>query len=418
MIKDRQLAYAESCRQELHDLICQLAVIPAPSHKEEKRADFCLHWFHENGLKQAFIDDAGNVVVPIPACSAEAACKKEAACPAETDCKEETACPADADCKECSHSKDYTVFMAHMDVVFPDESPLPLVEADGIIHCPGIMDNTANLVNLMMTARYLHDSLLQEGTLPNGPFLFVCSVGEEGLGNLKGVRAICERYGSDIKAFYALDLTMDQYTALAVGSLRYKLTITTPGGHSFLDFGKPNANHLMALFLCGFYQLPIPEEGHTSYNAGVVEGGTSVNTIAQKASALLEIRSDCFESMSELEQAFLSYVESRQADLPEDCSLQLSCIGHRPCEKNVAKEPRQVMFQQVESIIQQVTGEIPRPISCSTDCNIPLSMGIPSVCLGTCTGAGAHTREEWAEAASFLKGLKISLALAESVYSL
>lgn len=366
--------------KELHDLICQLARIPAPTGKEEKRGQFCLDWFHKNGLKQAFIDEAGNVIVEVKGSSSQV--------------------------KDANSA--YTVFMAHMDVVFPDETDLPLVEKDGIIHFPGIMDNTANLANLMMAARYLARCHKQED---ERYLLFVCGVGEEGLGNLKGVRQICKSYKNRIKEFYALDLTLDQYTALAVGSLRYRVNIKTPGGHSFLNFGNPNANLLMSQFVCGFYQLSIPKAGHTTYNVGVQKGGTSVNTIAQEASVLLEMRSDCFESLDTLRKDFLAYVKKQQDQLPEDTELTLTCIGDRPCEKDVDVVARQKLFHRVEAVVEAVTGSKPAPISCSTDCNIPLSLGIPSVCIGTCIGAGAHTREEWAQTDSFIKGLEIAIRL-------
>lgn len=378
--------YAQDCAKELHDLICALAVIPAPSGKEEKRAAFCLDWFHKNGMTQAFIDEVGNVILEI---------KREA----QNDLTPDT----DANDTPCA----YDVFMAHMDVVFPDETLLPLVEENGIIHCPGIMDNTVNLANLMMCARYLS----QEPFVLSQAFLFVCSVGEEGLGNLRGVREICKNYGTKIKRFYAYDLTYDQYTALAVGSLRYEVKLTTSGGHSFLNFGSPNANHLLSQFVCGFYELPIPKEGHTTYNVGIQQGGTSVNTIAQESTLLLEMRSDCYESLQKLHQDFEDYVAAFYTDLPATAKLEIRCIGDRPCEKNVDKKIRQAMFQQVEDAVEQVTGQKPTPISCSTDCNIPLSMGIPSVCVGTCIGTGAHTREEWAEMASFAKGLEIGIRI-------
>lgn len=118
--------------------------------------------------------------------------------------------------------------------------------------------------------------------------LFVFGVGEEGLGNLKGARQICGDFGARILAYYALDLTMETYTAKAVGSLRYRITVTAKGGHSFSDFGNTSANAVLAKLICMLYGQQVPGGGHTTYNVGVISGGTSVNTIAQKAELLYE----------------------------------------------------------------------------------------------------------------------------------
>lgn len=363
--------------QELYNLVVQLAQIPAPSGKEQKRAEFCCEWLRANGADSAFIDEVGNVVYLYNEKNGQT-----------------------------ENNDPLIAFMAHMDVVFPDEGLLPLYEKDGKIFCPGVGDNSANLANMLMCAKYVaenHPSVKCD-------LLFVCDVGEEGLGNLRGVRKICEQYGNRICAFYAFDLYIEKYTAKAVGSLRYNFQVKTQGGHSYGDFGRPNAIAILAQLLTKLYEIQVPERGKTTYNVGMISGGTSVNTIAPSAEALFEIRSDDAEDLEEMRQRVFGIIEEFQGD-SFSADITVNCIGERPCEKNVDVRARQQLFVLVEKVIEQITGERPAPVPCSTDCNIPLSMGIPSVCVGTCRGSGAHTREEYIEKDSLGTGLEIALNL-------
>ena len=300
------------------------------------------------------------------------------------------------------------VFMAHMDVVFPDLTELPLKEADGRIFCPGVEDDSANLAVLLMAAKYVIQHRPDPG---ERELLFVCGVGEEGLGNLKGAREICRRYGSRMEAFYAFDLTMESYTAKAVGSLRYRVDVETRGGHSYSCFGRTNANVVLAGLIQRLYHVQVPSRGRTTYNVGTISGGTSVNTIAQNATMLYEIRSDHRADLEEMKQAFEQILAEFGSSCPEDCRLSAEMIGERPCECGVDEEKRRRLFLAVETAVESSCGTRPVPVSCSTDCNLPLSLGIPSVCIGTCFGKGAHTREEYVEKASLGKGLAVALAL-------
>lgn len=442
--------YAAEHKEHLHQLLLELARIPAPTGKEERRAQFCLEWMHSHGTKEAYIDQAGNVVwLYEPPRRNESEAEK--------------------------NDRPLVVFDAHMDVVFTDETELPLVEKEGRIYCPGVGDDTANLAVLLMMAAYAAEFGPDTGTYD---VLFVCGVGEEGLGNLKGVKEICREFGEQIEAFYALDLTMESYTCRAVGSLRYRVEVKTSGGHSYQDFGNTSANAVLAELICMLYGQQVPKRGKTTYNVGTISGGTSVNTIAQQAELLYEVRSDDAQDLKEMEQRFGAILEelrrryevesneqSREyeADLEEqrqkqdaelkeqnrkyemesekqdgkygvglkeqsqkhDAKLdaekiQISAvqIGARPCEQDVDSAKRTWLFAQIEQIVEQISGKIPTPVPCSTDCNIPLSMGIPAVCIGTCRGAGAHTREEYVETDSLVQGLQIGLQLLESVEQL
>lgn len=404
--------YIKDHGEELYELLLQLAQIPAPSGREEKRARFCLRWLREQGAVNAWQDEAGNIIWPY---------------------RDDGECPL-------------ILFAAHMDVVFPDEEPLPLYEEDGKIFCPGVGDDTANLAVLLMMAKYCLNC--HPDTAGRG-FLFVCDTGEEGLGNLRGAREICRRFGDRTEAFFALDLTMDDYTAKAVGSLRYQVTVTAKGGHSYSDFGNVNANAVLAEVICRIYQMEVPEKGHTTFNVGVISGGTSVNTIAQRAEMLCEVRSDDAGDLAmmkeRMENIFREFQKSGKTSpkrqygemgrtekcresltgsrtVPEgyeegptggEYRLMVQLIGERPCEQGVDETARRRLFRLVEQSVEAVCGKIPVPVSCSTDCNIPLSMGIPSVCIGTCRGEGAHTREEYIWKDSLPQGLEIALLLLE-----
>ena len=377
MNTEKKERFAQTHEKEVYELLKQLARIPAPTGKEDKRAAFCLDWLHTYATEAAYQDGAGNVICPI----------------------------------DVTANGPLVVFAAHLDVVFPDEEELPFREENGRIYAPGVGDDTANVCTLLLAARYAAE-IYREKKEEQG-LLFVFGVGEEGLGNLKGARQICRDFGSRITAYYALDLTMETYTAKAVGSLRYCITVTAKGGHSFSDFGNTSANAVLAKLICALYEQEVPDGGHTTYNVGVISGGTSVNTIAQKAEMLYEIRSDCREDLKKMEESFHACLKNLEDGRPEDCKLAAAQIGERPCEAEVDVQRRGELFAIVEKAVVDAGALKPKPVPCSTDCNIPLSLGIPAVCVGTCRGAGAHTREEYVERDSLKTGLCIALNLVD-----
>lgn len=372
MIEREVLDYIDAHAEETYQLLLTMAKIPAPSNHEEKRMEFCREWLENMGAEGVYTDSALNVVYPFHV---------------ETD-------------------KPVVVFMAHMDVVFPDTDALPLKEENGRICCPGVGDDTANLAALMMTAKYVTEKKL----VPKDcGILFVCNSGEEGMGNLKGSRKICDDYEGRIKEFYSFDGTMNGVVNCAVGSARFKVTVKTMGGHSYSCFGRANAIAKLAAIIDDIYEIQVPEGGRTTYNVGTIEGGTSVNTIAQEASMLCEYRSDREAALELMEEKFSAIFEKhRQADV----EIEVKTVGLRPCEHlNAEQEERRTeMVKEACGLIAAVTGKEPRPGSSSTDCNIPLSKGIPSVCYGTYYGSGAHTREEYVEKDSLMSGYKVAFA--------
>lgn len=365
------LSYIELHANEAQNLLIELAQIPAPSNHEELRAKFCRNWLQNHGAQGAYIDDALNVIYPIG----------------------------------CTQNKEIAVFMAHSDVVFPDTTPLPLTVSEEKIHCPGVGDDTANVVALMMTAKYIAQNSL---TPKDKGVLLVINSGEEGLGNLKGSRKILDDFGSRITEFITFDGTADHIVNRAVGSRRYQVVVTTEGGHSYGKFGNKNAIAELSSIISDLYEIRVPPTGKTTYNVGTICGGTSVNTIAQSASMLFEYRSDVKQSMDIMETHFQRILDCHRSS---DVQISVSLLGSRPCSGDLDWEKEENLMHRGAKAIKDHYKYDPSFCSGSTDCNIPLSMGIPSICVGCVEGEGAHTREEYVTISSLKPGLGVALKL-------
>ena len=349
--------YFQKHHQELVDLMVTICQIPAPSNQEEKRAAFCKEWLEQCGAKGVTIDSALNVVFPM----------------------------------HCDGSHDIVAIMAHSDTVFPDLEPMPLRIEDGKIFSPGIGDDTANVAILLMTIKFI----LENQLIPKEAVLFVVDSGEEGLGNLKGCRQIMQDYAGRIKEVIALDGTFTSMTTGAVGSARYRVEVLTEGGHSYGNFGNRNAIHLLSSMINTLYSMKVPAGGRTTYNVGAIEGGTSINSIAQQASMLYEFRSDCKESLEIMDRFFQQVVESYRA---MGITVNVELLGLRPCTGDVDPAQQQALIDRCCEVMTYYTGE--EQIStgaASTDCNIPLSQGVPAVCFGGYVGHKGHTRQEFVE---------------------
>ena len=284
----------ERMQPEVIDLIRTLCAIPAPSHHEERRAAFIRDWFLQRGMN-AEIDEAKNVLCPMGV----------------------------------GETGEIVVVMAHTDTVFPDLEPMPQREADGRLYCPGVGDDTTNLAALMMMAAYLHG----HGFAPECGVLFVANSCEEGLGNLKGCKAIMKAYGPRVKAFLSLDGGTEYVCARAVGSSRYRITAKTRGGHSFANFGNRNAIAVLAELTCALYAQTVPHHGDslTTYNVGMISGGTSVNTIAQHAKMLYEYRSDDAQCLDAMEKQLRDTLAAHEM---EDAEVTVELLGLRPCGRD------------------------------------------------------------------------------------
>ena len=362
--------WIESHFAEYYKLLKTLAAIPAPSHEEDGRVSFILSWLKELGVG-AYADAAKNVIVPFGIYNGE----------------------------------DVTVISAHTDVVFPDKTPLPVREECGRLYAPGVGDDTANAAAILMIIKYLMEKGL---AYDMSGVIFALNSCEEGLGNLKGIRQIMKDFGPRVKAHISFDCDRrNGIVTRAIGSERWRVTARTEGGHSYTAFGKPNAIHRVAELITRLYEQKIPDiEGtRTTYNVGMIIGGTSVNTIAQEAELFYEYRSDDRAAMAEMRESFLRLVGEADCD---EARFAYELIGERPCGAYVP-EGQEELFKRCAEAINAVTGEAPKPCAASTDANIPLSMGIPAVAFGLFNGGGAHTRGEWIEIDSLRDGLEIGI---------
>lgn len=359
---ERANQYIDENRQRFIDQIVEMAKIPAPSNHEELRAKYCKEYMESFGAKGVYIDEALNVVYPYHA----------------------------EGCNEL------VVIMGHSDVVFPDTTELPIkVEGDKIMG-PGVGDDTANAIAVMDMARFVTENNLK----PKQGILFVVDAGEEGLGNLKGSRKILEDYGSRTAEVLAIDGGYKGICNDAVGSMRYNIKITTEGGHSYGAFGNRNAIHYAATMINTLYSLKVPAIGKTTYNVGIINGGTSVNTIAQNCEFMYEYRSDKKAAIEQMDKMFAATIEAfKQYGI----GVEVEVLGNRPCSADFDNSP---LTNKIKAIAVKHGNDMHEHAG-STDCNVWLAKSIPAVCFGVYEGQGAHTREEWISISSMDIGKKI-----------
>ena len=360
--------YISSCRDELIRLISELCAIPAPSHGEHRRAEYCLNWLLNAGFTDAYIDSALNVIAPLNITSDDSA----------------------------------VVFLAHTDTVFPDETAFVPEIKNGKLHCPAAGDDTANVAVLLLCARYALNFSNSR------PILFVFNSCEEGLGDLKGIKQLMSDYSGRISEVISLDGYISCAYNHPVASHRYRVEVTTQGGHSYGDFGRPNAIHILSSMIADLYTVIPPDSGKSTYNVGHISGGTSVNSIAQSASMLFEYRSDSSEGLASLKNAFDSLIACYRA---AGISVETEIIGDRP-GKALSDGPGQAALEQrFSKIYTDLFGRTPVFRSGSTDCNIPFSLGIPALCFGAVMGGGAHTYNEWIDLDSLNDGMRLALSM-------
>lgn len=372
---DSLTSFINQSKAEVYKIIKDLCSIPAPTHFEQGRAEYCKNWLIGIGAEGVYIDRANNVVLSI----------------------------------NCEGSADITVFAAHTDTVFPDTEPMPYFDDGERIHSPGVADDTASVAVLLLAAKYFVENKIS----PDGGVMFVCNSCEEGLGNLKGTRRLFEDFANRIGRFITFDASLGVINDACVGSHRYELTVKTEGGHSFANFGRANAIAKLSEIVTEIYKITVPEKAgtHTTYNVGTISGGTSVNTIAQEAKILCEYRSDDKECLEFMEKRFAEIFAQARAD---GVDIDVSLVGERPCA-DIDKSAVDTLALKAAEVIEGVMGEKVRFTPSSTDCNIPLSLGVPAICVGANIHEGVHTREEWVDKASVLTGLEIAIKLAVSL---
>lgn len=375
MLRDVALRYIDDNKDKCLELLKTITEIPAPTGDEGRRSEFIENYLENAGAVGVYRDKAGNVVYPY-------------------------------DIRPGRHN---AVMIAHMDTVFRLETPLEVTENSGKLLCPGIGDDTANLVCLLLLAVF---AAKEKPSIRCGIF-FVFGVGEEGLGNLKGSRRFMEEHADKVSHFWAFDLYYRKIYTDVVGSIRYRISINTVGGHSYLNFGNPNAIYVASQIINDLYRMKPSDEESYTYNVGTIAGGNSVNSIAEQASFTMEFRTGDSQVMRRCDQAIHDIVKRYR---PMTTCLSMELLGKRPCAQGVPEESVEKMIGRARESIRSIIGIDPEESTASTDCNIPLSMGVPAICIGLCDGALLHTTEEWIWKDSVAKGLRLLFHLVYKYY--
>jgi tripeptide aminopeptidase len=371
----------------------EIVRIPAPPFGESARAAWFFDRFHQLGLTNIHLDDAGNVLAelaPEVVISTEVERPPHFAVAVAGSSPSQSAQSAVAPC---------ILLSAHLDTVFPPDTPIePAEEKDSPrIYAPGICDNAAGLTGLLAIAA----ALRYANITPPIPILFAANVGEEGEGDLRGMRHLFERgpYRTRIAAAIALEGSgSSAVVTRALGSLRFRITITGPGGHSWADAGTPNPILLLSQALTEIAAIKLPSNPLTTINVGHISGGTSINSIPESATALLDIRStdpaQLITTATAVHQIFDEIVTpiTRQKTTNSPAKLHIETIGNRPAAALPDNSP---LLHTLRAVDRHLTLRT-EPRLGSTDANIPLSRGIPAIAIGAGgIGGGIHTLQEW-----------------------
>lgn len=363
---------------ELVNRVVELAVkiqqIPAPTFEEKQRAEFVLALLAGEGLVDVSMDDAGNAYGRWTSAGAVGAKP--------------------------------LIISAHLDTVFPAGTDLSVTRNPGQIHGPGLGDNSLGVAALFGLLWMLRERRIE----PAGDIWFVANTCEEGLGDLRGMKAVVDRFGADIRAYLVLEgLALGHVYHRAVGVRRYRITARTSGGHSWSDYGRPSAIHELSKLVVQLTSLELPFQPRTTMNVGKISGGTSVNVIAAEASLDLDLRSEGQEALAGL----ISVVEKliQNAGRPDVC-LETLVIGQRPAGQI---SPHHPLVRLGEDCLREL-GINPNLTSGSTDANIPLSRGYPAVVLGISTGGSAHTVHEFINTEPVAPGLEQLARFVERVW--
>src|SRR5213082_2386598 len=309
------------------------------------------------------------------------------------------------------NEKEIVVVAAHLDTVFPPDTDVKVHRDGSRMTAPGISDNGSGVAALLALARAAQSARVK----PQRTILFVGDVGEEGEGNLRGMRAIVDNYRGKLKAVVVLDGSgTDHVTTKALASRRLEALITGPGGHSWSDFGMPNAINALVRGSVRFINTKVPATPRTTFNIGQIEGGTSVNSVPYEAKIKVDIRSENEEELGRLESALRESIAAGVRDEmapPRDRSKgnlewKVDLLGSRPGGELSNDSPLLAALRAADEVV----GNQSRLERSSTDANIPLSLGIDAISIGAGgMGGGAHSLQEWYDATGREAGLKRAL---------
>lgn len=360
--------------QRIIDLAIEIQQIPAPTCQEPARAEFIRQRFEAEGLKDVEIDEIANVYARLPG----------------------------------TGSDESLVVSAHSDTVFPPGTDLTLTKSLTRIKAPGIGDNSLGVAGLFG----LIWGLQERNVKLSGDLWLVANVCEEGLGDLKGMREVVDRFGETPLGYVIIEgMAYGTIYHRALGVRRYRVTVTTQGGHSWVDYGRPSAVHEIGILVAKLASIRMPRRPRTTLNIGMVRGGTSINTIAPDASIDIDLRSVDENQLSWLEDLVCQTVASSNR---KGVKFTMEMIGNRPTGKLACIHPLvKVAVQSLES-----RGIIADLKIGSTDANIPLSLGLPAICIGLTHGGNAHTLGEYIDTGKICDGIEHLMEVVEGAFEL
>ena len=372
------LGFFEKNAEAITDEQIRICSIPASPFGERERAEHLAQKFSAFGMTEVEIDEEGNCLGLI----------------------------------EGTSRSPLLVVSAHLDTVFAPNTDFTVVRSGKRLLAPGIADDGCGLVALLALARALQTEKIRT----EGSILFVGTVGEEGEGNLRGVRYLLTlgRWASKVDAFLSFDGPgVDRITNRALGSRRYRVEISGPGGHSWGDFGLPNPVHALGRAVSKLAGYPLPREPRTTFNVGRIDGGSSINAIPEKATMDVDLRSGADAELRRLDSFFRRAVkqaadEENASRRPGDPLLELKVdlIGERPSGETPSDSPLVELAVEATKFV----GIEPRLDQSSTDSNLPISLGIPAITLGAGgTSGSSHTLAEWYDPTDRDLGLKRAL---------
>jgi acetylornithine deacetylase/succinyl-diaminopimelate desuccinylase-like protein len=356
----RALAQIEEREAEAIQEQIRLTEIPAPPFQEQRRAAYYLEQMRLRGLSNATIDSEGNAI----------------------------------GIREGSGDGPTFLIAAHLDTVFPEGVDTTVELRGGRYYAPGIGDDTRGLTALLSVIDVLNES----GIETVGDIMFAGNVGEEGRGDLRGIKAIFRDH-PEIDGFVSVDgVRLRRITTGGTGSRRFEFRFSGPGGHSFGAFGLASAIHAMGRAITKISDFETPSFPKTTFTVGTVEGGTSVNSIAADAVFALDMRSNDREALARLEQRAKAAAEEAVAEENArwnngEINVEFKLIGDRP----VGRTPTESPIVQVAALAFDHIGiELQELSISSTDSNVPMSLGIPAITIaGGGNGGGSHSPGEW-----------------------
>jgi tripeptide aminopeptidase len=394
------------CNQEpqLAQWQMEMARIPAPPFAEAARAAWLAERFREIGLAEVRIDDVGNVFGVHDG-------------PAQSSFSQMSSAPPRLPQAAPMHlpsGQRYVALSAHVDTVFPANTPLNIRQQGSRLYGPGVSDNGAGVAAMLGIAAAICAVPVRHAL----PFVFIGNVGEEGEGDLRGMRHIFStpRWKDSIAYTVVLDgAGADTIVSEALGSRRFEVIVRGPGGHSWSDFGAPNPIVILARAIDAFTATPVPAAPKTTFNIGLIRGGTSVNSIPESASMKVDIRSTSMAEMERLEQT-LRLALSRAVEDETMAAEMKSSVQRRPgvtCEVvAIGNRPAGELptGARILHAIRAVDAHLNNPAQvqrASTDANIPMSLGLEAIAIGGGgTGGGAHTLQEWFDSSGRELGMK------------